>query len=242
MTWFKSDDKLPDHRKVRRAGTAAMGLWVLAGCWSSDNLTDGFVPRVIARRWDPRGIYATKLVKSELWFDATADGEGGYQFVNWSEWNPTKAEVEAERERARDRMKKARLRRTGGERSEDVRPNERRSSGEVRVPRPVPSRPVPTRPSSSEDSRGGVTDGDAHEPPSPKCSKHINEPHPPDCGRCKESRLARAEWDEARGRSTVDRAKARRLSIADCGDCDDLGWIVGSEPVVRCEHRQRRTS
>lgn len=242
MTWFKSDDKLPDHRKVRRAGTAAMGLWVLAGCWSSDNLTDGFVPRVIARRWDPRGIYATKLVKSELWFDATSDGEAGYQFVNWSEWNPTKAEVEAERERARSRMKKARLRRTGGERSDDVRPNEQGTSGEVPLPRPDPSRPVPTRPSSSEDLGGGVTEAGASVPPPPKCPKHINEPHPPNCGPCGDARRARADWDKAQGRLVLDQAKSKRAAINDCGDCDEAGWLIGSEPVIRCEHRQRRLS
>lgn len=89
----------------------------------------------------------------------------------------------------------------------------------------------------------GVRGADALAPaPSPKCSKHINDPHPPDCGRCKEARLARAEWDEAQGRSTVDHAKARRASIATCMHCDDAGWILGSEPVVRCSHQQRRTS
>lgn len=77
-------------------------------------------------------------------------------------------------------------------------------------------------------------------PPSPKCPKHINDPHPPHCGQCKEARLARAEWDEAEGRSTIDAAKSRRAAIARCGDCDDAGWILGSEPVVRCEHLHRR--
>ena len=42
--WFKVDDKLHDHRKARKAGKAAMGVWVLAGSWSMDNETDGFVP------------------------------------------------------------------------------------------------------------------------------------------------------------------------------------------------------
>ena len=54
MAWFKVDDKLHDHRKARRAGKAAIGVWVLAGSWAMDNLTDGFVPEVVLLRWGTR--------------------------------------------------------------------------------------------------------------------------------------------------------------------------------------------
>lgn len=41
MAWFKVDDKLHSHPKLYRASLRAMGLWVLAGSWCSDQLTDG---------------------------------------------------------------------------------------------------------------------------------------------------------------------------------------------------------
>lgn len=99
MPWFKVDDKLHDHRKTRKAGVAAMGLWALAGSWCSDNLTDGFVPRDILVRWEPRGAgkLAAKLVEADLWHADTVDGEDGWRFRNWSEFQPTRAEVEAQR-------------------------------------------------------------------------------------------------------------------------------------------------
>ena len=41
MTWFRVDDTLAMHPKVYAAGNAAMGLWVRAGAWSMQQLTDG---------------------------------------------------------------------------------------------------------------------------------------------------------------------------------------------------------
>jgi hypothetical protein len=82
MTWFKVDDKLHDHRKARAAGAAAMGVWVLAGSWAADNLTDGFVPATILPRWGrPRD--ATRLVEVGLWHADEQDGETGWRFHEW---------------------------------------------------------------------------------------------------------------------------------------------------------------
>ena len=83
MTWFKVDDKFHDHRKVRIAGrgvakrrdAAALGLWVLAGSWSADNDTYGFVPSDMLFRWDDDGEELAKvLVGAQLWFEAERDG------------------------------------------------------------------------------------------------------------------------------------------------------------------------
>lgn len=41
MSWFKVDDKLHDHRKARKAGKSAMGVWVLAGSWCMSSETAG---------------------------------------------------------------------------------------------------------------------------------------------------------------------------------------------------------
>lgn len=101
MPWFKVDDKLHDHRKPRAAKKAAMGVWVLAGSWAADNLTDGFVPANVLTRWGtPRD--AAALVAAGLWHADVVNGERGWRFHDWSEFQPTRAEKEAEREARRE--------------------------------------------------------------------------------------------------------------------------------------------
>ncbi|MFC5184392.1 hypothetical protein [Actinomadura harenae] len=117
MTWFKVDDTLAFHRKVVAAGNAAMGLWVRAGSWSAQQLTDGFVPKHMVASLGTRG-QAEKLVAVGLWEHA----EGGYVFHGWNERQPTRQQVEQEREAARERMRR---RRTG---SDDVRANTDRTN------------------------------------------------------------------------------------------------------------------
>ena len=97
MPWFKVDDKLHDHRKARAAGPAAMGLWVLAGSWSADNLTDGFIPSALLPRWG-RQREANRLVEVGLWHTDEQDGEKGWRFHEWDERQPTRAQKLDERE------------------------------------------------------------------------------------------------------------------------------------------------
>lgn len=96
MPWFKVDDKLHDHRKARAAGKAAMGVWVLAGSWAADNLTDGFVPISILPRWG-NSRDAAKLCQVGLWMPDEQDGERGWRFHEWAERQPTRAQKVAER-------------------------------------------------------------------------------------------------------------------------------------------------
>lgn len=94
--WFKVDDKLHDHRKARAAGKAAMGVWVLAGSWAADNLTDGFVPASILPRWGTAGD-AKKLCAVGLWISDEQDGESGWRFHEWDQRQPMRAQKLAER-------------------------------------------------------------------------------------------------------------------------------------------------
>jgi hypothetical protein len=92
MPWFKVDDKLHDHRKARKAGATAMGVWVLAGSWAADGLTDGFVPADVLPRWGrPRD--AARLVDAGLWYPDEQDGEKGWRFHEWDERQPSRAET-----------------------------------------------------------------------------------------------------------------------------------------------------
>lgn len=85
MTWFKIDDKLALHPKVLAAGNAAIGLWVRAGSWSADQLTDGKIPATMLTVLGATKRDAKRLVDAGLW-ETTPDG---YQFHDWHEYNPT---------------------------------------------------------------------------------------------------------------------------------------------------------
>lgn len=105
MTWFKVDDTLAFHRKAVAAGNAAMGLWVRAGSWSAQQLTDGHIPDDIAATLGTPPQIA-RLVKVRFWERV----EGGYQFHEWSAEGrqPTRSDVLSRQESARNAKRKAR--------------------------------------------------------------------------------------------------------------------------------------
>lgn len=99
MAWFKVDDKLHVHRKTRRALTsdptkkldaAAMGLWVLAGSWCSQNSDNtGWIPEHELDRWDDNWQpLAGRLVDAKFWKPETVQGEPGYAFHNYRDYLP----------------------------------------------------------------------------------------------------------------------------------------------------------
>lgn len=90
MAWFKVDDQLHEHVKVRKAGKAAMGVWVLAGSWSMDNGTDGFIPADVMLRWGTRAD-AGRLVAAGFWYVDEQDGEQGWRFHDWHHFQPSAA-------------------------------------------------------------------------------------------------------------------------------------------------------
>lgn len=145
MTWFKVDEGFHSHNKTRKVIAecpAALGLWVVAGSWSSANLTDGFVPDTelpwLFTDWEP---LAQMLVTARLWRRV----KGGYSFHEWHRdersntvRNPTSDQVRLEREAARVRM--AQLRRERKQQPPDVQANVR---GNVQRTQPERSQPRP---------------------------------------------------------------------------------------------------
>lgn len=143
MPWFKVDDGLHAHMKAVRAGVPAMGLWVLAGSWSSNQLTDGWVPDYIVARLDPDyREHAATLVRAGLWVEDEHDGDKGWRFHQWDEHQPSSESVLAKREAARERMRRIREQRSAG--SQDVRANVRGNIAGT-SPNPDPTRPDPTQ-------------------------------------------------------------------------------------------------
>lgn len=178
MAWFKTDDKFHDHRKTRRAirsgkkrrDAAAIGLWLLAGTWSADHLRDGFVPADELDRWDDDGeALAERLVAAGFWEHGTDDdGEAGYRFLKWPEYQPTKAELEVKRDQARERMRRHReARRDPPDGDADVRANSERSSQPVQVSRTRTRTRTPAAAAAGGDERGSGGGEGALELPGP---------------------------------------------------------------------------
>lgn len=114
MAWFKVDDKLHSAPKLlsipRKYRLAALGLWTISGSWSADQLTDGKVPDYMVEEWGGTKTLVEWLVKSGLWVKV----DGASQFKNWGEYQPTRADIEAEREKNREKLRKWRERNQGG--------------------------------------------------------------------------------------------------------------------------------
>lgn len=159
MTWFRVDDSFAFHAKIVAAGNAALGLWVRAGAWSSQQLTDGFVPTHMVPSLGNRA-QATALVKAGVWLDE----EGGYRFHDWLNYQPSAAEVEADR--ASKHEAKVQAGRAGGVASGIARRKHSPSRDEAEAKQDAskteangkqneaPSLPVPTQPQSSSKTGG----------------------------------------------------------------------------------------
>lgn len=106
MPWFKVDDTLALHTKTVMAGNAAMGLWVRAGSWSMQTLSDGFIPDLIVSQLGTPA-QAKKLVEVGLWDRLPT----GYAFHQWEQRQPTKSQVHADREATAERQRKSREKR-----------------------------------------------------------------------------------------------------------------------------------
>lgn len=97
--WFKVDDKFhlgPKGRRLLRGNPAkrrdchAGGLWLFAGCWCMNTESaDGFIPSDELDAFDDEWErLATELVEADLWEVADDNGEKGYRFHDWPDWQP----------------------------------------------------------------------------------------------------------------------------------------------------------
>ena len=95
MTWVKISDDLWRHRKVGAIATDKLlpcsGLWALALSWVGANLTDGYLPdrALLQVAGIDASDLAAELVRVELWERL----EGGYQFHDYLDFNPTANEI-----------------------------------------------------------------------------------------------------------------------------------------------------
>lgn len=264
MSWFKVDDAFHASLKVQsipaRQRFAAVGLWTLAGSWSSQQMTDGFVPGYMIRQWGATPKVVESLVNAGLW-DHERDG---FAFRSWAEYNPTKSQTEARRAVDAERKRIARearaKKRAGDHAANTDRPSGHSEVSERMVSDPSAlSRPVPTRPDPSRPEREvGVTEGggslrpqarDAEsaspevppewvgDPRRARCADHAGVASPPPCRACGDLRQD-AERVRADRQATEQAAAADRRAERDaCTLCDGSGMAPdGLSGLLRCPH------
>jgi hypothetical protein len=139
MAWFKVDDGFWSHPKTLSLTAPALALWVRAGSWSCQQLTDGFIPVPALPMLGGVRRNADELVQVGYWDRA----DGGWVFHDWEDYQEASEVVKKRRRDARERMR-------------NVRANKAGTSQEVRS---TPTRPDPTRPTKglSEVSSPSVT-------------------------------------------------------------------------------------
>lgn len=85
MGYIRFPDTLSDDARVldmsARPRNAALGVLVLAACWSSAHGTAGFVPTVVARHLGASAAMLAALLDAGL----TAAAEGGIQIADWAQ-------------------------------------------------------------------------------------------------------------------------------------------------------------
>ncbi len=196
MTWFRSDDDLPEHPKsdvleqVCPAWAdlaAAWMTWHHLGCDCARRRTDGTFTRSRAHRavrLPPAVVDAALEHLTRAGF-LEVTGPDAYAFHGWDEYQPTKAELDSEKRGAAERQKAWRMRQRAARNGvtnavTDGVTNAVSNGGvtpvvtpSVTAPRPVPSRYV-----SEEEIRGRETLR-APDPEPPALKLTANEPVAP---------------------------------------------------------------
>jgi hypothetical protein len=165
VSWVKSDDAMLGHPKwlqaVTAGGSAAIHLWFALMGWCSRHLTDGEIPPGAFSEipHKPRGVKVLAKARRAL-VDASlmrCRSDGGLTMVDYLQYQPSRADVLAERDRWAQNKRKQRL---GGNVPEDMSTLVPGDSRE-RPRGPVPSRPVPSDLTPSPPRDAGTP---AHEP------------------------------------------------------------------------------
>lgn len=153
MTWFKVDDRFPEHSKLEalehdpRGWAEALAVWLVAGCHAAGNLTDGLIARSRLERITPMGKRASKVADQLVELGLWERTDKGYKFHDWFDWQPSAEEVEYQRERNAAKQRAIRDRRREqdtGNRLQPAKSNRlppEEVTGAVTMSRPVPSRP-----------------------------------------------------------------------------------------------------
>jgi hypothetical protein len=127
MVWVKIDDGFPEHPKVLSAGPLAMAMQIAALCYCNRNMTDGFIPKAAGlrfldfsglgmRMWTNDTFGGGEDASAELVIEDLVNAgmwdvvPGGWQIHDYLEFQPSKADILAERDKTKQRVDKWRAR------------------------------------------------------------------------------------------------------------------------------------
>lgn len=109
MPWFRVDDGFWSHPKVVELSPEAVSLWVRGGAYAAQHLTNGQITTGALRMLGGAREAADELVLAGLW---AQDGSSAWRFHDWATYQPTREQVEADREKAREKKRAQRARGT----------------------------------------------------------------------------------------------------------------------------------
>lgn len=104
MTWLKVDDGTWSAPWAVMSGNAAVGVWTRLGSYSAQHLTDGLVPQEIVAMIDPGG---EAIVALEAQGKLERRETGSVFLFGYLDENPSRAQVEADRQARQDKAKRA---------------------------------------------------------------------------------------------------------------------------------------
>lgn len=175
--WFKVDDSFFSNQKTAMLSDGATALWLRAGSWSAQQLTDGFIPTRMLPMFRGSDDSVQELCDAGLW---ERDGErDGYLFHDWSDYQPDGEEVDALRRKRSEAGKRGANRRwkrkpadengKNGKPMANAMANAWQADGKsmanscpVPVPVPVPDKKEEEFHSSSKESENLTADDWAH--------------------------------------------------------------------------------
>lgn len=114
MTAFRVDDGMYDHPKFEGLSDSAVALWTRAGSWCGRYLNGGYVPEDRIGKLGYTVAQAEELVAHGIWKNGPPPGmstgglRGGFHFHQWFQHQPSKEDVEANREKWRSDKKRQR--------------------------------------------------------------------------------------------------------------------------------------
>lgn len=109
MPWGKIDDSAHEHRKFRRAGLEATGLYWMAVSYSARYLTDGRVHGDWLEARVPHPKKRVHLLHVLVEHELFEENGSGYVIHDYLDHNPSKQEVLDRREKQAEKKRKQRM-------------------------------------------------------------------------------------------------------------------------------------
>ena len=232
-------------------------MWTRGLARAGEQRAQGFIPESAIPELTRRRRYeavADALVATGLWSRVP----GGYQVTRWADWQDALDALTKRRESDAERKRKSRAAAAQAEKPAGSTPDVSRDRHVSRDKPPMSrdldqvsrdrSRDVTPLEGEKEKDPRGRSKRDTHvareagpEPPR-QCPEHLQDPDPPPCGRCKQTRQAHEQWEQqwlheqqlARHAEAVARAEATAIAIRGCNRCDHLGRLPDQRV---CTHR-----